>query len=137
MPKAALLLATILLTAWSAMAQEAFVMRGGQWTSTITGAGPRPRTTSYCMADAPLDAMAAGQQPPQECTKKEITRIRNGVKMDFVCEGMAMHGTAVSIGEDAVRTEMTMDLGGQSVQMVTESKRTGPCKPGEKPVNVP
>lgn len=30
MPKAALLLVTILLTAWSTMAQEAFVMRGGQ-----------------------------------------------------------------------------------------------------------
>ena len=125
----------LLLAASPASAQP---IPGGQYSVVISGFG-KDQVSSWCMAETTREKAMTPVQEMTDCSKREITPDGpNGYRMNVVCEGMTMNGTARMIGDTAYHSEVTVEIEGMApVKTVTDVKRTGPCKPGEKPVNAP
>ncbi len=135
MPVRSLSMMVVLLAAGAASAQT---MAAGEYSITISGFGPKPQIMKQCMAEQTTDkAMTPNLEALSDCPTREVTKTATGMKMNFVCDGMTMKGTG-TVGDGFYRSEMTLERPGEPpMRMVTEVKRIGPCKPGQKPEPAP
>ena len=123
----------LILLAGTAGAQT---MPAGRYQVSVSGFGPKPQVSTYCLAEQSMERTMTPPQAMKDCTTREITPNGTGVKMNLVCGGMKMTGMAGPAGQDSYRSDMTTEIEGMPpMHIVTDVKRVGPCAPGEKPVN--
>ncbi len=145
-----LLLSIIGLTA-QAQGQN---QKPGLWeiTATVSMAGmpqmPQmgAHTTQVCVTQAMIDKYGSAYSGPQQanCQTTNVSVTPTGMTAKIVCSGqMSMTGTVTATFVDANTTKstmhMTMNMGGRTMDMTTESTETykGPDCGSVKPMAVP
>jgi len=126
----------------------------GLWeiTATVSMAGmpqmPQmgAHTTQVCVTQAMIDKYGSAYSGPQQkdCQTTDVSVTPTGMTAKIVCTGqMSMTGTVTATFVDANTTKstmhMTMNMGGRSMDMTTESTSTykGPDCGSVKPLAVP
>jgi hypothetical protein len=140
----------VLLCAAAAPAEPGFVLRAGEWETTVEIAGmanPHPMVHHICHPnDRTLNATTMNAMMLHRkgitCTNSSFSATGDVLSYSFECAmgtlRMQMHGSVTRDGPDAFTTRMASHTeGGQmampDMSMTNAAHRTGPCQPGDTP----
>lgn len=116
----------------------------GEWEATIHG-NLMPTTTQKGCYGGDKSVADLTTKSFKQCSQKSVKIGAGSATVDAVCElqgiEVTVHGIVTPVGNDALHSESEVQMEGLSgigglpaMTVTVDAHRTGPCRPGEKPM---
>jgi uncharacterized Zn-binding protein involved in type VI secretion len=117
----------------------------GEWEATVHSS-MMPTTTQKACYGGDKSIADLTTKDFKNCSQKSINISGNVATVDATCQmqgiQVSVHGTITPVGNDAVHSESQVRIDGlpaikgipNTMSVSVDAHRTGPCKPGEKPM---
>ena len=135
----AILLAAVFAAAVPARAEDAMILKAGEWSVMVDNQPGEPHLICYG-EDHPLGQIAGGQM--DGCVQHSTVSGGKVMTIDAICRTpgsrVLVHGTITALGHDTYRTDSDLlfdraGFGGRrGVSLKILARRVGPCRPGDE-----